>query len=1104
MRPPASTSRPVSGGVPDGDLPHAVPAPVCLLLHGSEEWFLGGPSVRVPRTAEELGKIGVQARASVFSRVSAIPEELVHLFNVWPPESALQALRQLKAAGKRVVFSPIYLDLSERPVWSMDGAQDETGLQAYLKGRGRLHEIVPGHHAMVREMLALADHVIFLSEAERKALATIGAVVPADRSSLVYNPVDAAHWQNGDPALFRETYLNGLPTADYVLCLGRIEPRKNQLGLARAMRDLPLHLVLVGHEGDPDYAARIRQQSGSQVLMVGRLPHETRMLQSALKGARAFALPSWAEGASLAVLEAAAAGVPLILSDRSSEREYFGDLARYCHPGDLDGLRRALCEILADETAPARAAEVQRHVTRTFDWDSYARATARAYARAWQAPLQAVAAPAGQTQPSAGAAFDLTVLTRPGGVPRQGLRCTEALAQALLSLEPAPRLVFWSPERRCFLDLPGDFLAPGAARLYASRAAGDDSLQPVVLVPGTTLILCGGLRSGSMTYLHDLEDLKARTGGALVALVEDAGPCLRPDLFSAREAADCTARLHRLSECADHLVVPSQETATDLGLALETAPRPLDPERVSVLPLPALPVPEGQADEALRTRFEGRAFALVAGPVARRGNLSLLTRTWARFAAEGICPDLHLVIAGGIEEGGEELADSIARDPRIARRVHLLDVDGPDLAWLYRKARFTLCPSHSEGWGWPVVESLAHGAPCLVADIPVLTGAALAIGGPAAEALDPDDLPAWKARIAALAGAPPARQDPPPPAGAWDGVAAELAALARQPRPVSLARRLLAGEVASAGLGAAPQALRFGTGWHPAGQEVRWMAADRAEAWLRADGVLRSGQDHVLLHLRLRAPRGMPRTRLGISCGTRSLFDAPVDAISLPEDLVFLVPAAALDGTGCVPLALDLPPRPMPRPPEQAGCREEPRTGAPDPCGIGLVSATLLDADLGNPLAVLQRPERWSEGGRALEVDFALDSHRDTVAPGLHFSPAWGVGSLSSRFALFVPVLPGGGACCLKLTLRPVARKDRASGARISWNGRLLAEAAWHDTDPVDLTLPLTETDLLTGPAVLGIAPTSLATPADLGLGHEAGLSGLGLFDLGLIPMTSG
>ncbi|WP_335949702.1 glycosyltransferase [Salipiger bermudensis] len=1087
---------------PSGDESSA--PPVRLLLHGAEDHARGGPTLRVPRTAQALREIGLAASATLFHRASDIAEDTVHLFNVWPPDSALQALRQLKAAGKRVVFSPIYLDFSERPVWAIPDLSPRSpgqraAMRTHLQGRGRLHEIVPGYHAMVREMLALADHVVFLSEAERAALAAIGATVPEARASLIHNPVDAAAWQGGDPAPFRDAHAAG---ADYVLCVGRIEPRKNQLTLARAMRGLPLRLALAGHEGDPAYAAQIRQEGGTQLILPGRLGTASGMLHSALAGARVFALPSWSEGASLAALEAAAAGVPMVLSDRSSEREYFGDLARYCDPGDPDSLHRALRDTLDDPEAGARAQALQARVAETLDWQSHARATAAAYARARQSAPRPVARPAQPTLRPGALLLDLTALTRPALMPRQVLRHTKALARALLARPDAPRPVIWCAGRQGFLDLPDAFLEPRDAQRYAQRAEQDESLPLVAPPPGAALLLAGGLHGSDDAHLRGIEAFKARSGGAVIALIEDAGPCLRPDLFTAEQALGYTVRLHRLSELADQLVVPSAETAAALTLALETGPVPPRELGLCVIPLPALQAPPDLSPApgpGLQDRLGDAPFALVPGPVCARGNLQLLTRIWARFAAEGRHGDLHLVVAGGIAPEAGALADSIARDPRIARRVHLVDAGDAEFEWLWRAARMVLCPSESEGWGWPVTEALARGAPCLVADIPELTGAA------GVEALDPHDLPAWQARISALAATAPSRAAQAGQDGqndgqdGWSATAEAVVSLLKAPRPVTLARALRAGESATAGVDAPALAIRFGAGWHPAETGLRRTAADRADFRLRADALRPDATgpdatDPLWLHLRLHLPPEHPRSRLQVRCGEATLFDAPVSGAALPRDLVLAIPDTAIAEDGCLPLALECPLRPAPAAP---GSAEDP---PPAPFGIGLVSARLLDPRRNNPLAVLQEPACWSEGRHAQEVDFALESHRAVVAPDLHVSPGWGVGSLRPRLALFVPVLPGAGAQRLGLTLRPVARPDAPSGARLYWNGRLLHAAQWQDDQPVTLDLALTEADLQSGPAVLEILPTALATPADLGLGHEQGLSGLGLFDLTLTP----
>ena len=75
--------------------------------------------------------------------------------------------------------------------------------------------------------------------------------------------------------------------------------------------------------------------------------------------------------------------------------------------------------------------------------------------------------------------------------------------------------------------------------------------------------------------------------------------------------------------------------------------------------------------------------------------------------------------------------------------VCLNHVSDGELAWLYRHAAFTVFPSLYEGWGLPVVESLAWGKFCLASSAASLPEA----GGTWAEYQDPWDLPAWVDRL---------------------------------------------------------------------------------------------------------------------------------------------------------------------------------------------------------------------------------------------------------------------------------------------------------------------------------------------------------------------
>src|SRR4051812_27680483 len=100
-----------------------------------------------------------------------------------------------------------------------------------------------------------------------------------------------------------------------------------------------------------------------------------------MRAATVHALPSFAEGSALASMEAAAAGCPVVVSDRSSEFEYYGDLAVYCNPLDPASIRAAVeraMTLRADD--PARLAALSEHVA-GHTWDACARATLSAYER---------------------------------------------------------------------------------------------------------------------------------------------------------------------------------------------------------------------------------------------------------------------------------------------------------------------------------------------------------------------------------------------------------------------------------------------------------------------------------------------------------------------------------------------------------------------------------------------------------------------------------------------------------------------------------------------------------------------------------------------------
>lgn len=168
----------------------------------------------------------------------------------------------------------------------------------------------------------------------------------------------------------------------YVLAVGTLEPRKNLPRLIEAFAALPTELrdghelVLVGGSGwqDDDTLAAIGRHSF--VSTTGHVDDD--LLPQIYRGATLFAYPSLYEGFGLPVVEAMAAGVPVLTSDVSSLPEVAGEAAVYVDPRDVRSITDGLARALGDAELRARLARAGRERAASFSWDRYAAAMADA------------------------------------------------------------------------------------------------------------------------------------------------------------------------------------------------------------------------------------------------------------------------------------------------------------------------------------------------------------------------------------------------------------------------------------------------------------------------------------------------------------------------------------------------------------------------------------------------------------------------------------------------------------------------------------------------------------------------------------------------------
>ena len=146
--------------------------------------------------------------------------------------------------------------------------------------------------------------------------------------------------------------------------------------------------------------------------------------------------------------------------------------------------------------------------------------------------------------------------------------------------------------------------------------------------------------------------------------------------------------------------------------------------------------------EAVRQRYGlPERFVLYLGLVYRQKNLAGILDAFRRIMGE--VPQ-DLVLAGKPAFGGERDL-GLLDDPALAARVHRPGwIDDADLPALYSLADLFVFPSRYEGFGIPLVEAMACGAPVVTST----RGSCPEVVGDAALVVDPDDPTAIAAAMA--------------------------------------------------------------------------------------------------------------------------------------------------------------------------------------------------------------------------------------------------------------------------------------------------------------------------------------------------------------------
>jgi glycosyltransferase involved in cell wall biosynthesis len=229
-----------------------------------------------------------------------------------------------------------------------------------------------------------------------------------------------------------------------------------------------------------------------------------------------------------------------------------------------------------------------------------------------------------------------------------------------------------------------------------------------------------------------------------VHLVYDMIPVRFPQLFARDFPPKVCRWLRETLPACDLVLAISHSTRRDVLQYCARHHLPAPP--VEVIRLGELLPPRDDASPRVEGFDPSQPFVLSVGTLEVRKNHLLLYHAWRRLMERHGTAVPPLVLVGSQGWLAADVVYQLRHDPLTRDRVVLIERCGDrELRWLYRHCLFTLYPSHYEGWGLPIAESLAHGKYCIASNTSSMTE--IDPSGQLVGHHDPCDLPAFSKLI---------------------------------------------------------------------------------------------------------------------------------------------------------------------------------------------------------------------------------------------------------------------------------------------------------------------------------------------------------------------
>ena len=339
----------------------------------------GGDTIQLVNTAAELRTLGVTVDIFLADQKPDYNGyDLLHFFNIIRPDDILPHISRSRLP---FVVSTIFVDYSEYEKKARQGPSAflfrflSPNLIEYLKALARFivngvkiksgYFLLNGQKKSIRKIARMTQMLLPNSKSEYERLSRAYDI--QKRYEIIPNGIDKNLFTPGINEIQRDEHL--------ILCVARIEGRKNQLNLIRAIADTPYRLVLIGAvaTNQMDYYEQCKQAAGPNIEFIDFL--EQKLLLDYYRKAKVHVLPSWFETTGLSSLEAAAMGCNIVITRKGDAYEYFENDAYYCDPESTDSIFQAIDQAARNKTPSGLSSKVLNQ----FTWEIAAKKTMEAY-----------------------------------------------------------------------------------------------------------------------------------------------------------------------------------------------------------------------------------------------------------------------------------------------------------------------------------------------------------------------------------------------------------------------------------------------------------------------------------------------------------------------------------------------------------------------------------------------------------------------------------------------------------------------------------------------------------------------------------------------------